>query len=396
MKQVRKTLVVVAATFALSACATGERFGSASKPRPATATQPPAAATAWDSYARQLAAVDPAALRQWEDASRRALRSGLSVAPTFRERVRFPASAPHAIAYRFNLREGQLLRITIEPLDDGSRLFTDMFQALGGEIFRPVEVAAARGRELHFRARSTGEFVLRLQPELGGGSYEVLVEGDGLLLFPVAGAGVHNVIGVFGDARDGGVRRHEGVDIAAPRGTPVVAVVSGRVLQARATRVGGRIVWLSDDASNLTYYYAHLDDHRVHEGARVSAGDILGTVGTTGNAEGTTPHLHFGVYRPGTVALDPAPLLDGTSTALAVDVDPAMLGRWARPTAERVRLRSSPHMAGAVITELSSSTSLLVLGGIGEWHRVILADGTTGFVAARLTAPDDSAYGGQQ
>jgi peptidoglycan LD-endopeptidase LytH len=395
MKQVRKTLVVVA-TFALSACATGERFGTAATPRPATLTPPSAASSTWDGYARQLAVRDPTALRQWEEASRRALRSGLAVAPTFRERVRFPASAPHAIAYRFALREGQLLRISIDPLDDGSRLFADMFQALGGEIFRPVEIAAARGRELHFRARSTGEFVLRLQPELGGGSYEVMVEGDGLPLFPVAGAGVHNVIGAFGDPRDGGVRRHEGIDIAAPRGTPVVAVVSGRVLQARTTRVGGRIVWLSDDASNLTYYYAHLDEHLVHEGARVNAGDPVGTVGTTGNAVGTTPHLHFGVYRPGTVALNPAPLLAGTSTALAIDVDPAMLGRWARPTAERVRLRSSPHLAGAVITELSSATSLLVLGGIGEWHRVILEDGTTGFVAARLTAPDEPGYGGQQ
>lgn len=398
MKLARKTLGVVAAALALGACASGERLGTTGPaPRPAISPRAPAGLDAREAYADELGVRDPAAMRAWEEAGRRALRSGLGVAPSFRERVRFPAGTPHAIAYSFALREGQQVRLRLEPQDGGagSRLFVDMFQALGGAVFRPAESPPAGAREFAFRARSTGDFVLRLQPELDGGTWEVLVEGDSQLLFPVAGAGLHDVIGVYGDPRDGGGRRHEGIDIAAPRGTPVVAVTSGRVLQARTTPVGGRIIWLGDDASDLTYYYAHLDAHHVREGDRVTAGDTLGTVGNTGNAVGARPHLHFGTYRPGTIALDPAPLLQSTRYAAAVAVDPGSLGRWARPTGDRVRLRSSPHLAGAIITELNAGTPLLVLGGIGEWHRVILADGTTGFVAAHLTAPDEDAAGWQ-
>lgn len=396
MKLARKFLCVAAAALALNACAAGERLTTSPQPRPVVAPRSTAPLSARDAYARELELNDAAAGRSWEDAGRRALRSGLRVAPSFREQVRFPANTPHAIAYRFPLREGQALRIRLDPLGAGadSRLHAELFQALGGAVFRPVETLPGDAAEISFRARSTGEFVLRLQPEIAGGAWEVLVEGDGGLQFPVADAGLHNVIGVFGDARGGGSRSHEGIDIVAPRGTPVVAVTAGRVLQARNTPVGGLIIWLMDGASELTYYYAHLDDYYVREGQWVSAGDTIGSVGDTGNARGTTPHLHFGIYRPGTVALDPAPLLEASAYALPVAVDPAMLGRWVRPTADRVRLRSSPHLAGAIITELNAATPLFVLGGIGEWHRVVLTDGTTGFIAARLTVAE--AYGGMQ
>jgi peptidoglycan LD-endopeptidase LytH len=401
MKLSRTTLVLAAAALVMSACAAGERSHTPRtqprlQPRPVMTAPVAATLSARDVYAAGIAGyTDPAELRGWEEASRLALRSGLSIPPSFRERVRFPAGSPHAVAYRFALRQGDVLHVRVVGLDGGRPLFADVFQPVAAELFRPVHSAPAGESEFIVEARVTGAYVLRLQPELGsGGLYEVLVEGaSGSLLFPVADAGLDAVGSWFGDARDGGARGHEGIDIFAPRSTPVVAVAAGRVTSARNTPVGGLVVWIDDAGSDLTYYYAHLDEIHAREGAFVAAGDTIGTVGNTGNARGVRPHLHFGIYRPGRVALDPAPLLATGAPVLADDaeVDSDMLGRWARVNGDRVRLRSSPNLGGAILAELTPATPLFVLGGVADWHRVLLPDGMSGFVSARFTAATDEA-----
>jgi peptidoglycan LD-endopeptidase LytH len=386
----------MAAALALGGCIAGERTHVPRSHTPRAqprAELPPLALSPRDRYAAELAGrVGAGDLRDWEEASRLALRSGLSISPSFREMVRFPENAAHAVAYRFTLRQGELLQVSIASVDGSPPLFADVFQTVAGELFRPVLSAPAGGSEFLLEARTTGEYVLRLQPEHGrGGLYEVAVAGAaGSLLFPVTDVDLRAVGSWFGDPRDGGVRGHEGVDIFAPRGTPVVAVAPGHVTTARHTPVGGNVVWVQDATTELSYYYAHLDEILVREGTAVAAGDTLGTVGNTGNARGVRHHLHFGIYRPGRIALDPAPLLASSSLAIEVDIEPssALLGRWARVSADRVRLRSSPTLAGAVLAELNAATPVFVLGGVSDWHRVLLRDGTTGFVSARFTLPD--------
>src|SRR5690606_12295339 len=110
----------------------------------------------------------------------------------------------------------------------------------------------------------------------------------------------------FGDPRDGGRRRHEGVDILAPRGTPALAAADGVVTRVGRNRLGGRTIWLETD-SGLRLYYAHLRHQAVREGRRVRAGEVIGRVGSSGNAPRDTPHLHFGVYEG--AARDPLPWL---------------------------------------------------------------------------------------
>jgi peptidoglycan LD-endopeptidase LytH len=110
---------------------------------------------------------------------------------------------------------------------------------------------------------------------------------------------------VFGDPRDGGRRRHEGVDIFAKRGTPVLSASSGVVTRVGEGGLGGRVVWVWDPARSLLLYYAHLQEQLVSTGTRVRAGEPIGTVGNTGNARTTPPHLHFGIYRRGAGAIDP-------------------------------------------------------------------------------------------
>jgi murein DD-endopeptidase MepM/ murein hydrolase activator NlpD len=113
--------------------------------------------------------------------------------------------------------------------------------------------------------------------------------------------------------RDGGRRRHEGIDIFAPRGTPVRATAEGIVTRVGSTSLGGKVVWTLGPGGQR-HYYAHLDRYAsVNTGQRIHAGTILGYVGNTGNARGTPAHLHYGIYTP-TGAINPFPLLTGAAS----------------------------------------------------------------------------------
>ena len=128
---------------------------------------------------------------------------------------------------------------------------------------------------------------------------------------PVAGVAPGRIADTWGGPRSGG-RRHEGVDIFAPRGTPVHSSTPGIVLAVRDGGLGGRQVWVLGPAFER-HYYAHLDDWApgLARGDVVQAGSLLGTVGNTGNARGTPPHLHYGIYGADG-AYNPWPLLQAT------------------------------------------------------------------------------------
>jgi peptidoglycan LD-endopeptidase LytH len=118
------------------------------------------------------------------------------------------------------------------------------------------------------------------------------------LVVPVAGVRPDDVPDTFASPRPGG-RIHHALDIPAPRGTAVVAADAGVVLVLRRSPRGGLTLWASDADRTFAYYYAHLDHYRagVRAGTVVARGDVLGYVGTTGNADRAGPHLHFQVLR---------------------------------------------------------------------------------------------------
>ncbi|HEX3160359.1 MAG TPA: M23 family metallopeptidase [Gemmatimonadaceae bacterium] len=119
-----------------------------------------------------------------------------------------------------------------------------------------------------------------------------------LLMVPVAGIAPERVPDTYQAAR-GGDRVHRALDILAPRGTPVVAADDGRVYKLRSNTLGGLTIYAVDTAERFIYYYAHLDAYRdgLREGMPLRQGDLLGFVGTSGNAPANTPHLHFQVMR---------------------------------------------------------------------------------------------------
>ena len=120
-------------------------------------------------------------------------------------------------------------------------------------------------------------------------------EGAAAPLIPVEGIHASDLHDSFEQARSGG-RAHHALDILAPRGTPVVAAVDGTIRKLFTSVAGGLTIYEFDNREERVYYYAHLDSYaNVREGMRVRRGDVIGYVGTTGNAPANTPHLHFAI-----------------------------------------------------------------------------------------------------
>jgi peptidoglycan LD-endopeptidase LytH len=114
----------------------------------------------------------------------------------------------------------------------------------------------------------------------------------------------------WGAARDGGRRRHQGIDLLAPAGTPLVAVASGHIsrLSNQDRGRGGISLWLRD-RRGTAYYYAHNHHNLVRLGQRVHAGQVIARVGATGNARGGRPHLHFQLHPNGGRPVSPDALV---------------------------------------------------------------------------------------
>lgn len=119
------------------------------------------------------------------------------------------------------------------------------------------------------------------------------------LLIPVEGVSRGDLRDTYSEAR--GSHSHEALDIIAPRDTKVLAVTDGRVQKLFTSKDGGLTIYQFDPTETFAYYYAHLDRYAdgLREGQTVMRGDVIGYVGTTGNAPPGTPHLHFAIFRLG-------------------------------------------------------------------------------------------------
>lgn len=144
--------------------------------------------------------------------------------------------------------------------------------------------------------------------------------GDGLLL-PVQGITVAQLQDTFTDARSGG-RVHDAIDIMAPAGTPVLAVADGTVEKLFDSKLGGTTLYQFNPQRTLAYYYAHLQGYApgIAEKQSLKRGQVLGYVGSTGNADPAAPHLHFAIFELGPeqqwwkgTAINPYPQLRGAA-----------------------------------------------------------------------------------
>ena len=264
----------------------------------------------YERYVASLrrAGLDRTALgSSWIAAGGRALETPRAIAIPHRGAERFLPDAPLAIAYRVELRRGQVYRLALATESSSvTKLFVDVFRISPGAPPQRVAGMGPPSRHLAFEPAEDDTIVVRIQPELlVAGEIRIAHTRRAALLFPVPGRGRRNIQSLFGASRSSGRREHQGIDIFAPRGTPVVAAADGWISSTSPNQLGGNVVWLWDPARGHTLYYAHLDRHAVSTGQPVSKGDVIGYVGNTGNARTTTPHLHFGIYRHGHGAIDP-------------------------------------------------------------------------------------------
>ena len=116
---------------------------------------------------------------------------------------------------------------------------------------------------------------------------------------PIRGLALANLRDTFEEVHDG--HKHEAIDIMEPKGTPVHAVVAGTIRKLFFSKQGGNTIYQFDEMGVYCYYYAHLDRYveGLREGMPVKSGDVIGFVGSTGNADSRTPHLHFAIFELG-------------------------------------------------------------------------------------------------
>ena len=321
----------------------------------------------------------------WLTAGQRVFSDSVIIDPPFTETGFFPAGEPGARSYRFEGKEGQVLTIEAEALSEkNAQLFLDLFSWEGNEWKHQVH--ADSSLVLTHEINKNQVFLLRMQPELlANVYYSIRISLTPALINPVSGASNGSIGSFYGAARDGGRRSHEGVDIFAPKGTPVVAPVDGHVSRVGTNNLGGKVVWMRDMERGHSYYFAHLDSQLVQSGRRVRQGDTLGLVGNTGNARTTPPHLHFGIYQRG--SKDPLSFIQTLEEIERLPADTSFLPQVLRVKANKVNLRSGPGDKHQVIGQLEKNSWLRVIGLHQEWFRISLPGKQQAFVHMNLVEP---------
>jgi murein DD-endopeptidase MepM/ murein hydrolase activator NlpD len=306
MVEMRWILVVVAA--AASGCAGGRGPDLFAR------------ATPHEQYARALEQAglsDTALARDWLSAADQALFEPKPAGLPLTNTVRHDPAKPTAYGYRLELQRGRVLRVQLDVKSDApAKIFVDLFEAGGvDEPPRHITSAAPDTTTIEHEIRRDGLYILRIQPELlRGGTLTIGQRTTAALQFPVQGRSSTAVQSFFRDPRDNNTRDHHGIDIFAPRNTPVLAAADGYVTSVGTNRLGGNVVWIFDPSRGQSHYYAHLEKQAVASGERVKAGDVVGYIGNTGNARTTPPHLHFGIYSRGEGPVDPLPFVATDNT----------------------------------------------------------------------------------
>lgn len=285
--------------------------------------------------------------RQWLAASKTALEDPQAIQLPYKHVGFFNNDKPRALGLKFTAKKGEQLMFSLHKKpSSGFVLYVDLFRKDGTEstLLLSVDTTAS---VFSYDIVETGNYVLRLQPELYRfGAYDLSVSVGPSLGFPV-GDNQGKVGSFWGASRGGGKRSHEGIDIFAPKRTPVVAAADGVITGVKQAGIGGKVVWLKLNEKDITLYYAHLDKQLVREGQLVKKGETLGLVGNTGNAKHTASHLHFGVYTTNG-PIDPFPF-----------VNPAI--KMAPPVAAKSMIRylrlTKPQKAGD--STIKSNTLLI-------------------------------------
>lgn len=289
-------------------------------------------------------------------------------------------SSSNLIPYRytFTLTLGEIFHAEIENNIDSTAIFLDLFTWKNDSIINPTPRLSNTPNEKKITTKITasGLYTLLIQPQIGASSsFALKIYTTPQYGFPVSGEGNKAVQSFWGASRSGGQRSHEGVDIFASRGTPVVAITDGIVSFIGNRGLGGKQVWLRDGIFGQSLYYAHLDSIIATTGQRVKIGDTLGLVGNTGNAKTTPPHLHFGIYNR-TGAINPYPYIKKTEIPAILDSLSSKLG----VLINNGTMRLSPTSTSERIGTSKRKDTVLLLEKMGNWFHIRAQDRLQGYL----------------
>lgn len=334
--------------------------------------------TAREVYERNFKK-DDSLLLKWNKAFERSINDKLQITLPYSESGIFSEENFNVYSYNLQLKEGERLVIEVDKKPDSASVFLDLFQQKSDSLktFELVKSSKDKKSSLIFEIDISANYKVIVQPEMKRQFPFVLkIYSQPMYLFPVSGGANKNVQSFWADPRDSGSRSHEGVDIFAARGTPVVAVSNGRIASAEERGLGGKQVWLTDGIFGKRVYYAHLDSIAVTAGKRVKIGDTLGFVGNTGNAKTTAPHLHFGIYRK-KGAVNPFPYIKMTEIQQVVDTSKILKATVSK---NRTDLRKGPAAVFEQLGRLKKNDTVLVLGKSRNWFHIQTTDSLKAFV----------------
>ncbi|MGJ8592477.1 MAG: peptidoglycan DD-metalloendopeptidase family protein [Aquaticitalea sp.] len=338
--------------------------------------------TARELYQREFKNSD-AIFDDWNNSLTSAKQSHLLIPIPFTLSGSFRSDKSQAVGYEIELQRGEILTVDVLQVVDSSRVFIDIFQFETDSLLaeKPIVSNEWKKSTLQFEPKTSGRYKIILQPELKAETpYNLIIHTQPTLGFPVVGKTNSAIQSFWGAPRSGGSRSHEGVDIFASRGTPVIAIGDGFVSSAGERGLGGKQVWLRSGLFGISMYYAHLDSIAVKSGVRVKVGDTLGFVGNTGNAKTTNPHLHFGIYT-GRGAIDPLPFIKMSEVPSIKSEVYESVG----VTKQRQnQLRSGPNVSYEKVATINSKDTLQILGKSQQWFQVKVKDTLEGFMHESL------------
>lgn len=319
----------------------------------------------------------------WINAAQKALQQPVPVQLPYKETGYFAAEQPGASGYKFFVRRGEKLNVAVTANPTASFiLFADLWQVVSGNSPKLISAADTANYNITYEAERNDTCIVRIQPELlSGGGYTIIITTSPTLAFPVPSEDRPKIGSFWGDSRDNGARRHEGIDIFGKFRTPVVAAADGYITSVREGGIGGKVIFLKPDGKNYSLYYAHLDSQIAREGQAVKTGDIIGLMGNTGNAKYTPTHLHFGIYTNGG-AVDPLPFVDRTTRQpKEITASLQLLNGYVRNN-KTTEVFNAVGENKQLVEKLNAGTALHVTAATGSFYKVQLPAETIGFISS--------------
>lgn len=319
----------------------------------------------------------------WIRLASESMENALNINTPYKETGFFDGGKVSVVTYIFSAIEGQKITINLTKKPNKAAIYVDLWNFI--DVSKPVTVAFADtlNNPIQYEIESTGNYLIRLQPELlQSAEYTLQITSDASLAFPTKTKS-KNVGSFWGDGRDNNARKHEGVDIFGSFRSPVLAAAEGTITRVNQNNLGGKVVWLRPKGKKYTLYYAHLSEQIAVEGQLVNVGDTVGLMGNSGNAKNTPTHLHFGIYTSNG-AVDPLPFINPTTeSAIKIRGDVSNLNKTFR-TISKTNLYSAPKNNAKVATSLYSGTVVHINSATGNFYKVELPNGSAGFVKSDM------------